>query len=348
MSVMDGHSEDMLADAAAGQSADTTGRRDSAVGEPGAVAGEHKTAAEYRQAANEHVKTLKDFWKDFLVSGIFILAAIVIIFACLAWFASNNRVSATGSSISAKGARYTLTSVVKDGEKSWAGVYDKQMELDTGTSSMLVMLSSNLNNYDTGGLYPGARGVLSFTVTPLANDLGDITINLSKKLNTKGGDDATLLALLKGHLLMFQNYEGGHYSNRIVDDKITIKKDQFYKTGSTNTTEPVTINLYWIWPEYFQNYVLRGDVGYYRNLFSASENANDDYGELRDYLNGNKTKLYFGTTEDGKTTVANAPHYDAGMPSTELDTCAELYNNADEYIGSNVEFLQLKISANEG
>lgn len=36
---------------------------------------QHKTAAEYRQAADEHVRTLKDFWKDFLVSGLFVLAA---------------------------------------------------------------------------------------------------------------------------------------------------------------------------------------------------------------------------------------------------------------------------------
>ena len=70
---------------------------------------QHKTAAEYRQAADEHVRTLKDFWKDFLVSGLFVLAAIVAIFACLAWFAANNRVSATGSTIGAKADRYTLT-----------------------------------------------------------------------------------------------------------------------------------------------------------------------------------------------------------------------------------------------
>ena len=70
---------------------------------------QHKTAAEYRQAADEHVRTLKDFWKDFLVSGLFVLAAIVAIFACLAWFAANNRVSATGGTIGAKADRYTLT-----------------------------------------------------------------------------------------------------------------------------------------------------------------------------------------------------------------------------------------------
>lgn len=75
---------------------------------------QHKTAAEYRQAADEHVRTLKDFWKDFLVSGLFVLAAIVAIFACLAWFAANNRVSATGSTIGAKGPRFVLSGTQGD------------------------------------------------------------------------------------------------------------------------------------------------------------------------------------------------------------------------------------------
>ena len=43
------------------------------------------------------------------MSGLFVLAALVIILACLAWFAANNKVNATGSSISAKGSRYTIT-----------------------------------------------------------------------------------------------------------------------------------------------------------------------------------------------------------------------------------------------
>ena len=43
-----------------------------------------QNAAEgYRAVADEHAQTLKDFWKRFMVSGLFVVAALVIIFACL-------------------------------------------------------------------------------------------------------------------------------------------------------------------------------------------------------------------------------------------------------------------------
>ena len=123
---------------------------------------QHKTAAEYRQAADEHVRTLKDFWKDFLVSGLFVLAAIVAIFACLAWFAANNRVSATGSTIGAKAGRYTLTAAGEGESGAHVGYYERSERtpeekhaidgLDT-TDAMTVTLGSNLNNETAGSLY---------------------------------------------------------------------------------------------------------------------------------------------------------------------------------------------------
>ena len=132
---------------------------------------QHKTAAEYRQAADEHVRTLKDFWKDFLVSGLFVLAAIVAIFACLAWFAANNRVSATGGTIGAKADRYTLTAAGEGESGAHVGYYERSERtpeekdaidrLDT-TDAMTVTLGSNLNNETAGSLYPGARGKITF------------------------------------------------------------------------------------------------------------------------------------------------------------------------------------------
>lgn len=85
------------------------------------------------------MRTLKDFWKDFLVSGLFVLAAIVAIFACLAWFAANNRVSATGSTIAAKGPRFVLSGT-QDGT---AGKYDAQDNYASDSTSLAV------NNFST-------------------------------------------------------------------------------------------------------------------------------------------------------------------------------------------------------
>lgn len=323
---------------------------------------QHKTAAEYRQAADEHARTLKDFWKDFLVSGLFVLAAIVAIFACLAWFAANNRVSATGSTIGAKAERYTIAAAIDDAPR--VGYYERSERTDAEkqniqgldtTDAMTVTLGSNLNNESAGSLYPGARGKITFTVTPLVSDLNGVTINLSRVLkvtgvgvvedgNTLTPDTQTLLGLVKGHLLFFTSCnENGYYSGRAVDSKIEIPKSAFCEKGSSETTEPVEVTLYWVWPEYFQNFVLTGNTNYYKNLFAA---ADDNYGALQTDMNKNKANYFFGVAGDKE--AANAPTVSADMSSSDAAICSALYDNADEQIGNKVKYIQLRISAQEG
>ena len=327
---------------------------------------QHKTAAEYRQAADEHVRTLKDFWKDFLVSGLFVLAAIVAIFACLAWFAANNRVSATGSTIGAKAERYTIAAASDD--DAHVGYYernertDKEKQaiagLDT-TDAMTVTLGSNLNNETAGSLYPGARGKISFTVKPLVGDLNGVTINLSRVLKVTGvgvvGDGGTLtseaealLGLIKGHLLFFTRCENGYYSGRVVDGKIEIPKSEFCEDGKTTnpTNKSVPITLYWVWPEYFQNFVLTGNTNYYKNLFASAGNEKSDYGALQADMNTHKTNYFYGTASG--VDAANAPTVSVDISSSDTAICSALYNNADEQIGDKVEYIQLRISAQEG
>ena len=315
---------------------------------------QHKTAAEYRQAADEHVRTLKDFWKDFLVSGLFVLAAIVAIFACLAWFAANNRVSATGSTIGAKAERYTIAAASDDA--AHVGYYERTdtekqniVGLDT-TDAMTVTLKSNLNNETAGSLYPGARGKITFTVTPLVDDLNGITINLSRVLKAKGFTDdgivadgttlteaQTLLGLIKGHLLFFTSCENGYYSGRVVDGKIEIHKSEFCKDGNvanpTNRSVPVT--LYWVWPEYFQNFVLTGNTNYYKNLFAAEDAS---YADLKTDVENNKALYFYGLSGSAA----------AAKPYDNVDAYSSLYNNADEKIGNEVISIQLRITAQEG
>lgn len=332
---------------------------------------QHKTAAEYRQAADEHVRTLKDFWKDFLVSGLFVLAAIVAIFACLAWFAANNRVSATGSTIGAKADRYTI--VAASDTAAHVGYYERSERtddekqnikgLDT-TDAMTVTLDSNLNNESAGSLYPGARGKITLTVTPLVDDLNGVTINLSRVLkvanvgvvkdgNTLGSDAQALLGLVKGHLLFFTSCKNGYYSGRVENGQIEIPKSAFYKvddeTKSTDnkpTSESFTFDLYWVWPEYFQNFVLTGNTNYYKNLFEAVGDAKSDYSTLQADMNKNKTNYFYGAAGDKE--AASAPAVSADMSSSDAAICSALYNNADEEIGDKVEYIQLRISAQEG
>lgn len=321
------------------------------------------TAAEYRQAADEHVRTLKDFWKDFLVSGLFVLAAIVAIFACLAWFAVNNRVSATGGTIGAKAGRYSLTATGEGEPDAHTGYYERTdaekqniTRLDT-TDAMTVTLESNLNNESAGSLYPGARGKITFTVKPLVDDLNGVTINLSRVLKVTGNvvvedgktltsDAQTLLGLAKGHLLFFTSCQNGYYSGRVVDSKIRIDKSEFCKKGSSETTESKEVSLYWVWPEYFQNFVLTGNTNYYKNLFAAAGDAKSDYGALQADMNAHKANYFYGAANG--TSAANAPAVSADMSFSDAAICSALYNNADEQIGNKVEYIQLRISAQEG
>lgn len=321
------------------------------------------TAAEYRQAADEHVRTLKDFWKDFLVSGLFVLAAIVAIFACLAWFAANNRVSATGGTIGAKAGRYSLTATGEGEPDAHTGYYERTdaekqniTRLDT-TDAMTVTLESNLNNESAGSLYPGARGKITFTVKPLVDDLNGVTINLSRVLKVTGNvvvedgktltsDAQTLLGLAKGHLLFFTSCQNGYYSGRVVDSKIRIDKSEFCKKGSSETIESKEVSLYWVWPEYFQNFVLTGNTNYYKNLFAAAGDAKSDYGALQADMNAHKTNYFYGAANG--TSAANAPAVSSSMSFGDTAICSALYNNADEQIGNKVEYIQLRISAQEG
>lgn len=339
---------------------------------------QHKTEAEYRQAADEHVRTLKDFWKDFLVSGLFVLAAIVAIFACLAWFAANNRVSATGSTIAAKGPRFVLSGT----QGGTAGKYDTQDNYASDSTSLAVNNLFNLNNMSTdGGLSPGSAGQLQLNVRPLCNDLHDITVEMTWEISVQtsvagtGGTAAdaskneeiinSLKDLVRGHILVFQGKDAsGFYSNplvpttttvtqdgasvTVITQSFTIPKSSFYAADSNSTTETVTKTLYWIWPEQFKSYVRTGNAGYGGNLFANTGDEGGGYTTLVGDINNNHARYFRAdsTSVPGQAPSA-VPPVGAGMSSADVETCASYYNNADEIIGKNVKYIRVRFTAKE-
>lgn len=301
-----------------------------------------QNAAEgYRAAADEHAQTLKDFWKRFIVSGLFVVAALVIILACVAWFLNNSQVKANGIDTNTAGARYALSS---DGTQQ--GAYDQEAgkaDLQTGqdgldvTDSMNVSATSNLVNLSENDvLGPGSYGQLTFTVTPYTDDLGAVTVSLSREFKGKqGAVSDTVKTLASGHLLFFEACDAnGYYESPILDDELTITQNDF-RDASGKTTKAVTKTLYWVWPEYIQNFVYTGKANYYKNLFAAD---NDSYKAMQQYINTNKGSFYSDQT---------VPDLSSTMPSADLATCATAYNKADDEIGNAVEYYQVRLTANE-
>lgn len=292
-----------------------------------------QNAAEgYRAVADEHAQTLKDFWKRFMVSGLFVVAALVIILACLAWFLNNSQVKATGVGVDTAGARFAISS---DGAQK--GVYDQeagQVGLDVA-DSMNVSATSNLVNLSSGEvLGPGSYGQLTFTVTRYADDLDAVTVSLSREFKGKPGVEVSpaVQALASGHLLFFESRDDkGYYASPILDNELTID-------FSGNTTNSVTRTLYWVWPEYIQNFVYTGSANYYKNLFAAD---NESYKAMQAYINGHQSSFYSIASNE------TVPDLSSTMSSADLSVCATAYNRADDEIGNAVEYYQVRLTASE-
>lgn len=301
---------------------------------------QHKTAAEYRQAADEHVRTLKDFWKDFLVSGLFVLAAIVAIFACLAWFAANNRVSATGSTIGAKAERYIITT-----DAGTKGVYDAGSGATFNIAdSMDVTDSSNFNNKTAGSLAPGASGSITFYVQWLDGSPENVDVDITRSiiattadLNASAEDFKNLLT---GHILFFKNKDDDGYYSNWVRGTYTVTADEF----NAAQDKKVPCTLFWVWPEQFRSYVVPGYLNYIRGLFKTAKS--DDYVNLRDDINANKTRYF--KSGSSVPDVSKVPDVSQVMSGTALQTCSLAYNEADECLGNSVDKYQIRLTASAG
>lgn len=317
------------------------------------VEGASKSAEEYRQTADAHAQELKGFWKRFAVSGLFVIAVIAIILACLAWFVMNNRAEATTGSLSAKEERYAITA---DGENP--GIYDSKVsgKLDT-TDSMKVSTTSNLSNYDgSKQLVPGSYGSLTFTVTPHVDDLGDIAVQLDRYLVTRktgevypaadGKSNETLerlRKLLSGHIVFFESKPNDFYEKPILNGTLTISKGDF--EGANRT--PVTRTVYWIWPEHFRDFMLTGGVNYEKNLFAAT--TSPGYADLLADINGSNDNNSWSKYFSSRPTDASgkAIEVESGMSTADLQACSDIYDDADEEIGRNIQYVQVRLTANE-
>ena len=63
---------------------------------------------------------------------------------------------------------------------------------------------------------------------------------------------------------------------------------------------------------------------------------------MQTYVNGHRDYFYYGYNDGAKI-----PDLGSEMKSAALGQCADYYNKADDYLGNNVEYLQLQLSADE-
>lgn len=290
--------------------------------------------------------------RQIIHSAIFAVAALgVIVFACYAWFAGNHSVSGTIGSIQMLGSLYELAGNGSDNTDNGYGVfYDKtktgfgfnvlpagdfstaenwaNLEATGKNQAIRWRLNENsqVGNFGSStGIRPGSSGMLQFYVIPNATGTLSLRFRLElKPLNDDGSANTgeTLNKLLKGHLLFYIPGDNGT-KIWVSWDGDTSRPLQFNVPAETNVGVPQLVTLYWQWTaelsELIKDATLKDKVPTNRELLFYSESGT------------------IPTENEIRTAIASN---DAGK----LDTLTKLYNRADRYIGSQLTWLEVKLT----
>lgn len=279
-------------------------------------------------------------------SAIFAAAALgVIVFACYAWFAGNHSVSGTIGSIQMLGSLYELAGNGSSKEDSGYGVfYDKtkpafefntlpagdfstenwpNLESTGSSQSIRWRLNDNsqVGNFGSStGIRPGSSGILQFYVVPNVTGTLSLSFQLELRPLTDAGalnTENTINNLIKGHLLFYLENE--------KSEKLWVSWDadtfrwQFAIDSDADIGKPQLVTLHWMWPENLSNLIpeFSSKIPGYRELLFYSENGS----------------------------IPSEEQIKAAVASNQLDELTKLYNRADRYIGSNLNWLEVKLSA---
>ena len=308
--------------------------------------------------------------------GFAFVALIALIALGIAWFMSNSKVTSTGTSVSAQDDRlFELASVgkrqtaeasyLKDESKKnilSAGAertYDSYIENGTevrkkqkyhvGTGSLAWYLDSQES------ILPGANGKLEFYIIPKKDDVKSVTVSFdingyvyTTDRRAVKSENTTLQNLIQGHILFFQQLDDVYgYQKWLEADKPFVIEAP--ENGSFKQNVPYKVTIYWIWPQYFRNYVYtqkstQGD------LFTdaANQTSDSDYARINTFINNQRTvekgqnKLFY----DESANVQVTSPINKDMAQDTLDQCSKYYNKVDEYIGTNAKYIYVGIKAN--
>lgn len=215
---------------------------------------------------------------------------------------------------------------------------------------------------------PGSSGSLTFYVVPKYDGKVELNLNLSLIPYKKEGDqfkeitegnDKTAKNFIDGHILFF--LEKG------TDQKeIQWIKDGTFKIEIENAekNKEYGYTLYWCWPQSFGEAVLKSNDSYLNGrkpLFSGFTNGEkmrktilqtDDWSMVKKperYFYSNLTKTPLDSNQKELDEIKNMYN----QSSEEFSTAAKnafvdlssYYNQADQYIGSHVDCVRVRLTA---
>lgn len=306
-----------------------------------------------QSAPTESVEELRIAFRHQLLRCVFFLFAMgsVIAIASIAWFVSNSRVNSSVAPIS---ANFDPIKLATRGDRQQAEIDHLNLSegstmnidgkiyyyTDSDTDSDTIALRLNGDNHE---ISPGSKGKVEFYVIP-AGGASSVTLQIgvggygedendNNAVNPINND--ALNALMSGHILLFDTYENGVYSDWLYQDNGSnsgiFNNSITIDLSGESAGVPVAVDFYWIWP-------LR-----YVNI------ANDFTDKVAKFVK----------TQAKKESMVPYPNSDYSYSRIFFTNQSSLedpndrskaYDMADEYIGSNAQYLYLTIqtSASDG
>lgn len=305
-----------------------------------------------QQPERNREDSFREARKQIVRSAFLALAALgVIVFACYAWFVSSGTVTGKISSVLLNGSTFELASVGDTGgawdnlipdydqftPEEWTHDNDETQYWATTNNKNTVLWrlsdNSNLGNNTNAGIHPGTNGDISFYVIP--KTAGDLTLKFHIELIPfKLSSDSTqnestqvkavpvdgdvlkqLEPLLKGHFLFYWTENG-------TKSWVPCNTGEFTMTFTgCKVDKAIRVKLSWKWPLLLQHVSNETGIGDH-----ISDKQNRNY-------------FFYADPENGESIPVEI---DLKNNYYQL---SKLFNNADQYIGRNMDCLEVRLSA---
>lgn len=302
------------------------------------------------QPDNSREETYREARKQIVRSAFLALASLgVIVFACYAWFVSSGTVTGTVGSVRIDGSSFELASVGGDCRLDSNWTEAKQGEgqtigtlklVATGKESHIfwkISENSHLENIsENSGISPGSFGKLQFYVIPKRD--GDLRLKCKveltplyyKEKEITAEDVETIEKLLKGHFQFSCSCpDASSYEEPILFD---------YESGdfpiltfqNAAKDQPILVTLGWKWPEFLRDVI----------------NNEKDGSTVKGWMSDKPNHFFYNGKDENGNTIQISKPTDKNFTS-QFGQYNNYYNNADEYIGDNVQSLVLRLTAEE-
>ena len=302
-----------------------------------------------------------------------VITVIILIFATIAWFTMNREVGTSGMGVKSKGLSFELITLSGDNTNKNGVYYDpyhtaiRENESE-GYDIWLVDSGSNINNYsNTGtddgtlGIEPGSSGTIKYYIKPYEDVTVTFTfqtIGYRAHTTTVGGQETVSMTelssaagrpacFLNGHILLFEGHDSyytgliptGNDGKRVFSRFFEFGGNYDADTDGDGTDDAYEVEIHWIWPITLDTLVYNSNSA---ATMICDKDAVVGEGETNDYNRVvNNICTYPQYYLNGYSTTTT-------YTETMLVGRNAMYNDADQEIGMNVEYVLLRLDAEAG